>query len=201
MNYPSKIVEEAVLELSKLPSIGQKTALRLSLFLLKQPETVVTQIGQAIINLKTKVQFCKKCHNLADEELCYICVNPKREASQICVLEDTRDVFAIENTQSFSGLYHLLGGVLNPIQGIGPDKLNIESLLKRIELETVTEVIFALSATIEGDTTVHFIAKQIKEMNPNVKITSISRGIPVGGELEFVDEITLARSLNSRIVL
>lgn len=201
MNYPSKIVEETVQQLSKLPGIGRKTALRLTLFLLRQPDEVVKPIAESILLLKAQAKICKKCCNIADEEVCYICANPKRETHLICVVKDIQDVLAIENTHFYTGLYHVLGGVIDPVAGIGPDKINIAQLLKRITEEPITEVIFALNATIEGDTTIHYIAKQIHAIRENIKITTISRGIPVGGELEFIDEATLGRSLQHRINL
>lgn len=201
MNYPSKIVEETVQQLSKLPGIGKKTALRLTLFLLRQPEEVVKPIAESLLLLKSQAKICKKCCNIADEELCYICTNPKREQQVICVVKDVQDVLAIENTHFYTGLYHVLGGVIDPMAGIGPDKINLDQLLYRIQQESITEVIFALNATIEGDTTIHYIAKQIQNIQPNIKITTISRGIPIGGELEFIDETTLGRSLQHRINL
>lgn len=199
MNYPSKIVEETVLQLSKLPGIGKKTALRLTLFLLRQPEETVKPIAESILLLKSQAKICKKCCNIADEEICFICANPKREQHLICVVKDIQDVLAIENTHFYTGLYHILGGLIDPLAGIGPDKLNIEQLLKRITEKPVTEVIFALNATIEADTTIHYLAKQIHAIREDIKITTISRGIPVGGELEFIDETTLGRSLQHRI--
>lgn len=201
VNYPSKIVEETVLQLSKLPGIGKKTALRLTLFLLRQPEEVVKPIAESILLLKSQAKICKKCCNIADEEVCFICANPKREQHVICVVKDIQDVLAIENTHFYTGLYHVLGGVIDPVAGFGPDKINITQLLQRITQEPITEVIFALNATIEGDTTVHYLAKQIHAIREDIKITTISRGIPVGGELEFVDETTLGRSLQQRISL
>jgi len=201
VNYPSKIVEETVQQLSKLPGVGKKTALRLTLFLLRQPEDVVKPIAESILLLKSQAKVCKKCCNIADEEICYICANPKREQQVICVVKDIQDVLAIENTHFYTGLYHVLGGVIDPMAGIGPDKLNIVQLMQRITEEPIIEVIFALNATIEGDTTIHYLAKQIQAMRENIKISTISRGIPVGGELEFIDETTLGRSLQHRISL
>jgi recombination protein RecR len=201
VNYPSKIVEETVQQLSKLPGIGKKTALRLTLFLLRQPDEVVKPIAESILLLKSQAKVCRKCCNIADEDICFICANPKREQHLICVVKDIQDVLAIENTHFYTGLYHVLGGVIDPVAGFGPDKINIAQLLQRVKEEPVKEVIFALNATIEGDTTIHYLAKQIHAVREDIKITTISRGIPIGGELEFVDETTLGRSLQQRISL
>ncbi|MDW8302137.1 MAG: recombination mediator RecR [Bacteroidia bacterium] len=201
MNYPSKVIEEAVQQFSKLPGIGKKTALRLTLFLLRQPEEFVKPIAESILSLKSKAQLCKKCYNVADSELCNICLNSKRNANLLCVVKDVQDVLAIENTHFYTGLYHVLGGLIDPIAGIGPDKITLNQLIQRVQQEPITEVIFALNATIEGDTTLHYAAKQIHAVRSDIKITTISRGIPVGGELEYVDETTLGRSLQHRITI
>lgn len=198
MEYPSKLIENAVEEISRLPGIGKKTALRLALHLLKEPEGSTFQLTQALNELRSKIKYCKNCHNIADEEICNICSSHRRDRSIICVVEDTRDVLAIENTSQYTGLYHILGGVISPIEGIGPSELNIEQLTRRIEenREEVKEVIFALSPTMEGDTTAFYLTKKLKEFG--IKISTIARGIPVGGELEYTDEITLGRSILSR---
>jgi recombination protein RecR len=179
-----------------LPGIGKKTALRLALYLLKKDMPVAESLGKAIINLRTEIQFCKQCYNVSDHEICDICSNPKRNKSIVCVVEDVRDVMAIENTGQYSGLYHILGGIISPIDGIGPNDLNIEALIKRIPEENITEVIMALSTTIEGDTTNFYIYKKLKDFN--LSITTIARGISVGDELEYADEVTLGRSILNR---
>lgn len=197
MNFPSKLIEEAVNELSRFPGVGKKSALRMVLHLLKQNETEVSKLGQSIIDLRTKIKYCQKCHNVSDQSICNICDNPKRDQQIICVVEDLRDVMAIENTNQFNGTYHILGGLINPIQGVGPDKLNAESLFKRVKEEETKEIIMALSATMEGDTTVFYLSRKLQ--NISVKISIISRGIAIGGELEYADEITLGRSIVSRV--
>jgi recombination protein RecR len=197
LNYPSVILEQAVNEFAKLPGIGKKTALRLALSLLKRDKQEVHQFGEAIQKLSSEIRYCRLCHNISDQELCSICSSPSRRRQQICVVEDLRDVMAIENTQQYFGLYHILGGVIAPMEGIGPDKLNIESLVKRVEAGEAQEVILALSATMEGDTTAFYISRKLKPLN--IKISAISRGIAVGGELEYADEITLGRAITSRV--
>jgi recombination protein RecR len=197
MNYPSTLIEEAVNELSKFPGIGKKSALRMVLFLLKQEENMVSKMGESIIKLRKEIQFCEQCNNVSDASICNICANTKRDAQTICIVEDLRDVMAIENTAQYHGTYHVLGGLINPIQGIGPDQLQIDNLLTRVKNQEVKEVIMALSATMEGDTTGFYLARKLKQMD--VKISTISRGIAVGGELEYADEITLGRSILSRI--
>ncbi|MBN3580860.1 recombination protein RecR [Algoriphagus aestuarii] len=201
MNIPSKLIEDAVTEISRLPGIGKKTALRLALHLLKQNEVHTEALTLALSKMRQEVQYCKSCHNISDSELCSICASMKRDKTVICVVEDIRDVLAIENTNQFQGTYHVLGGVISPIQGIGPEELTIESLLERVKNpaseEPVQEVILALSGTMEGDTTSFYLAKRLKENN--VKVSTIARGIPVGGELEYTDEVTLGRSIMTRI--
>lgn len=197
MNYPSVLIEEAVNELSKFPGIGKKSAMRLVLFLLKQEEASVTKMGQSIINLRSQIQYCKRCGNVSDAEVCNICNNPKRTHEQICVVEDLRDVIAIENTQQFVGTYHILGGLISPMNGIGPDKLNIEKLVERVQQEGTQEVILALSATAEGDTTAFYVTKKLKPTG--VSVSAISKGIAIGGELEYADEVTLGRSIAMRL--
>ena len=197
MNYPSVLIEEAVNELSKFPGVGKKSAMRMVLHLLKQEEKDSVRLGEAVIKLRTKIQYCARCGNVSDAGLCNICTNHKRNQDLICVVEDLRDVIAIENTGQFNGTYHLLNGLINPVNGIGPDSLNINKLIERIKTEETTEVIMALSATMEGDTTVFYLSKRLKDMNVN--ISTISRGIAIGGELEYADEITLGRSIALRV--
>ena len=184
-------------EISRLPGIGKKTALRLALHLLKQNEVVTEALALAITKMREEIQYCRTCHNISDDVECSICKSHRRDRSIICVVEDIRDVLAIENTNQYQGLYHVLGGVISPIQGIGPEELKIESLLTRVKAGEVSEIILALSATMEGDTTSFYLSKRLKESG--VKVSSISRGIPVGGELEFTDEVTLGRSILTRI--
>jgi recombination protein RecR len=197
MNYPSLLIEEAVNELSKFPGVGKKSAVRMVLYLLKQKETEVTKLGEAIIKLRAGIRYCERCGNVSDDTRCNICINQKRDQQMICVVEDLRDVMAIENTGQYQGTYHVLGGLISPINGIGPDTLNIHSLLTRIKEEETKEIIMALSATMEGDTTVFYLSKRLKDMS--VSISSISRGIAIGGELEYADEITLGRSIALRV--
>lgn len=197
MNYPSLLIEEAVNELSKFPGIGKKSALRMVLFLLKQQTHEVERMGNAIINLKQNIKYCKVCNNVSDHETCNICTNSKRDSETICVVEDLRDVMAIENTNQYHGVYHVLGGLINPIGGVGPDSLNIDSLIARAKNGKTKEIIMALSATVEGDTTVFYLNKKL--METGIKISTISKGIAIGGELEYADEITLGRSIVGRI--
>lgn len=197
MEFSSVLLEKAVQEFSKLPGIGKKTALRMVLHLLKQDPEMVNQFGQAIMEMRSKIQFCEKCFNVSDQALCAICLNTSRKQSQICVVETIKDVIAIENTQQFNGVYHVLGGVISPLDGIGPDQLQIESLVKRVNENGVEEIIFALNPTIQGDTTIYFIQKKLQHLP--IQFTTIARGIAFGGELEYADEMTLARSLTNRL--
>jgi len=197
MNYPSQLIENAVNEISKLPGIGKKTALRLTLHLLKREEQQTRSLSEALVAMRTQSQFCRRCHNISDGELCNICKSPKRDTSLLCVVVDTRDVLAIENTSQFNGTYHVLGGVISPLEGIGPADLHIESLLARITDEEIREVILALNPTMEGDTTAFYLQKKLKPLG--VKISTIARGIPIGGDLEYADEVTLGRSIVSRV--
>ena len=197
MNFSSKLLENAVNEMSKLPGIGKRTALRLVLFLLNQPNSQTVQLSKSLIDLVNGIILCKNCHNISDLELCEICSNTKRNKSIICVVEDIRDVMAIESTGQFNGVYHVLGGKISPIEGIGPNQLNISSLIEKIKSEKISELIFALSATMEGDTTNFYIFKQIQDLD--LKITTIARGVSVGNELEYTDEVTLGRSIIKRI--
>lgn len=195
--YASRLLENAVNELSRLPGVGKKTALRLALHLLKKEPAISEALGNAIIQLRNEISFCKTCHNLSDSDICEICANPKRNETQICVVEDIRDVMAIENTGQYTGLYHILGGIISPMDGIGPADLNIASLVQRTDNSTVKEVILALPTTIEGDTTNFYIFKQLNDKQ--VSISTIARGISVGDELEYADEITLGRSILNRL--
>lgn len=197
MNYPSLLIEEAVNELSKFPGVGKKSAMRMVLHLLKQKEQDGIRLGESIIKLRTQIQYCERCGNVSDSNRCNICVNTKRDQHVICVVEDLRDVIAIENTSQFTGTYHIIGGLISPMNGVGPDTLNIAKLLSRVEQEQTQEVIMALSATMEGDTTVFYISKKLKDAG--VRVSTISRGIAIGGELEYADEITLGRSIALRV--
>ena len=196
MIFSSKLVEDAVQEFSRLPGIGKKTALRMVLQLLRMDTGEVDEFTGAVSRMRHGVKFCKECHNISDSEVCIICVNPGRNRTQLCVVETIRDVIAIESTQQYSGLYHVLGGILSPLDGIGPDQLNISTLHNRVKEKEISEIIMALSPTIEGDTTVYYIARQLKDLQ--VTITTIARGIAFGGELEYADEMTLARSIAKR---
>ena len=197
MNFSSKLLENAVNEMSKLPGIGKRTALRLVSFLLNQPNSQTVQLSKSLIDLVDWIILCKNCHNISDLELCEICSNVKRNKSIVCVVEDIRDVMAIESTGQFNGVYHVLGGKISPIEGIGPNQLNISSFIEKLKSINVSELIFALSATMEGDTTNFYIFKQIQ--NLDLKITTIARGVSVGNELEYTDEVTLGRSIIKRI--
>jgi recombination protein RecR len=197
MNYPSKLIEAAVNEFKKLPGIGEKTALRLILHLLKQEEEKVTHFSEAIQTMRREIKSCKKCHNFSDEDVCNICSNKSRENSLVCVVENIRDVIAIENTGTYRGLYHVLGGIISPVNGIGPEDLNIQSLEERIDKDGILEVIMAISPTMEGDTTIYYISKVLQKHG--IKLTTIARGVSFGGELEYTDELTLARSIVSRM--
>lgn len=197
INFSSQLITDAVAEFSKLPGIGQKTALRLVLHLLKQPEEKVQMFSGVVKKMREEIKYCKDCHNYSDSEICAICASNSRDRRKICVVENIRDVIAIENTSVYTGLYHVLGGVISPVDGIGPDQLNIQSLVTRIEKEKCTELIMALNPNMEGDTTLFFISKKVKDLP--VKITSIARGVAFGGELEHTDDLTLARSLSNRL--
>lgn len=197
MELPSRLLENAVNEISQLPGIGKRTALRLVLHLLKQPQEQTNDLANALVVLRNQIQYCKSCHNISDLEICDICSNTSREKSLVCVVEDVRDVMAIENTGIFKGVYHVLGGKINPIEGVGPSQLNIKTLVEKVASGNIQEVIFALSSTMEGDTTNFYIYKQIQSYN--IKTSTIARGIAVGDELEYADEVTLGRSLLQRI--
>jgi len=197
MNFSSKLLEEAVAAFAGLPGIGRKTALRLVLHLLGQPPEISEQFASDILKMRREIKFCAQCHNISDEDLCLICADSRREESVICVVEGIRDVMAIEETGQYKGLYHVLGGVISPIEGIGPSELNIETLIKRSESSEVKEVIMAISPSIEGDTTIFYISKKLKDTS--VSISTIARGISFGGELEYADEVTLGRSIVARV--
>jgi recombination protein RecR len=196
MQFSSALLENAVNEFAKLPGIGRKTALRLVLHLLKQDQEDVQHFGEVVSRMRSEIRFCQRCHNVADADICSICANSMRKQEMICVVENIRDVIALESTQQFNGTYHVIGGVISPLDGIGPSQLNIDTLIMRIQKEGATEVIFALSPTIQGDTTIYYIQKKLPQ---TVKVTTISRGIAFGGELEYADEMTLARSLQNRL--
>lgn len=198
MNYPSKTIEEAVTEISRLPGIGKKSALRIALHLLKSDKSLTHELSEALVNLIDKTTYCKECFNIADADICQICSSHRRDESVLAVVQDTKDVMAIENTAQYNGKYHVLGGVISPVQGIGPNQLKIEELVERLRKHTgVKELILALSPTMEGDTTAFYIKKKLAEFN--LKISTIARGIPIGGDLEYTDEITLGRSIMSRV--
>ncbi len=194
--YPSKLLEQAVNELGKLPGIGRKTALRMALHLLKQHPGEVEALGNAVIKMRNEIIYCKDCRNISDQELCAICASPKRDHTLICVVEDIRDVMAIENTGQFSGVYHVLGGIISPMDGIGPQNLHIEALVSRIGTGDIAEVILALPTTIEGDTTNFYLFRKLNDFK--IRLTTIARGVSIGDELEHTDEVTLGRSILNR---
>lgn len=196
MQLPSILLENAVAEFSKLPGIGKKTALRLVLHLLKQDTNTTQHLSEAILKMRKEVQFCQRCYNISDGKICSICANPGRNKETLCVVENIRDVIAIENTQQYNGRYHVLGGIISPLDGIGPDQLTIEKLIERIQNDHVTELVFALNPTIQGDTTIYYIQKKLGPIP--CTITTIARGIAFGGELEYADEMTLGKSISNR---
>ncbi len=200
MDYPSKLIENAVNEIAKLPGIGKKTALRLVLHLVKEKPERTQDLTEALNRLRTEIKFCKTCHTISDAEECTLCANPRRDHSTVCIVEESKDVMAIENTSQYTGVYHVLGGIISPIHGIGPSELTIESLVARVGnvKREIKEVILALSPTMEGDTTAFYLHRRLKDFP--VKITSIARGIPMGGDLEYADEITLGRSITGRVL-
>ncbi len=197
MEFPSKLIEEAVIEISKLPGIGKKTALRLAMHLLKQEVSTTELLSDALLNLRKNINYCEECHSIADDKICRICASSTRDDKVICVVEDSKDVLAIENTNQYFGKYHVLGGVISPIEGIGPSDLQLDSLIERVKKNGVQELILALSATMEGDTTAFYITKKMKDFQ--VKISTIARGIPIGGEIDYADEVTLGRSIVTRV--
>ena len=196
MQFSSSLLESAVNEFAKLPGIGKKTALRLVLHLLKEEAGDVQHFSEVVSRMRTEIKFCQRCHNVADADVCSICANTSRKQDVVCVVENIRDVIALESTQQFNGTYHVLGGVISPLDGIGPNQLNIDTLIHRLQKDEVTEVIFALSPTIQGDTTIYYIQKKLPA---HTRATTIARGIAFGGELEYADEMTLARSLQNRL--
>ena len=200
MEFPSKLIENAVGELARLPGIGRKTALRLALHLLKAEMDTTASLAEALAKMRFEITYCKTCHSISDAEECGICANKLRDHSLVCVVSDVRDVIAIENTGQYKGVYHVLGGVISPIEGIGPSDLHIDSLVERVsdEASDVREVILAISPTMEGDTTAFYLSRRLRDL-PNVHISTIARGIPMGGELEYADEITLGRSIVDRL--
>ena len=198
MNYPSKLVENAVNEIAKLPSIGKKTALRLVLHLLRSNELTTEALAESLLKLRKGICYCKECHSISDSETCSVCSGRARERQLLCVVEDTKDVLTIENTNHYRGLYHVLGGIISTIHGIGPDQLNVESLIARVNQGEINEIIFALPSTMDGETTCFYLAKKLK--NAQVKISSIARGIPLGSELEYMDEMTIGRSIIRRVM-
>ncbi len=200
MEYPSKLIEDAVNEIARLPGIGKKTALRLVLHLVKENENKTAALTESLNKLRANIKFCRICHTISDEDECIICRSHRRDRTMLCVVEDSKDVMAIENTSQYRGVYHVLGGLISPIHGVGPSELKVDSLMVRVSDQgrEIKEVILALSPTLEGDTTAFYIHRKLKEFP--VKITSISRGIPMGGDLEYADEITLGRSITARIL-
>jgi recombination protein RecR len=197
MEFSSKLIENAVNEIAQLPGIGKRTALRLTLHLLKQPKEQTNYLAQALMNMREEIRYCRKCHNISDIEVCVICSNSSRNHQIVCVVEDIRDVMAIENTRQFKGVYHVLGGKISPIDGVGPSQLNVVTLVDKVNSGKVSEIIFALSSTMEGDTTNFYIYKQIA--NSGIVVSTIARGIAVGDELEYADEVTLGRSILHRV--
>ena len=196
-NYSSKLLDSAVTELSRLPGIGKKTALRLALHILKEDLIYANNLGNSIIQMRSDIRFCEKCNNISDSKICEICANPKRDENTLCVVEDIRDVLAIEKTSQFNGLYHVLGGIINPIEGIGPSDIYVSHLVSRVNSNNIKEIILALPATVEGDTTNYYIYKLISPFN--IKVTTIARGVAIGDELEYTDEITLGKSILNRL--
>ena len=199
MQFSSQLLENAVNEFAKLPGIGKKSALRLVLHLLKKETAEVEQFSHVLSKMRNEIKFCSRCYNVSDTIICNICINPMRQQHLLCVVENIRDVIAIESTQQFNGLYHVLGGIISPLDGIGPEQLTIDALVERIKNEEIEEVIFALNPNIQGDTTIYYIGRKLKEVK--VKITTIARGISFGGELEYADEMTLAKSISNRIAV
>lgn len=196
--YSSILLENAVTALSRLPGVGRKTALRFALHLLRRPADEAEGLGNAIIGLRTGIRYCRKCHNISEEELCPICASPSRNGAVVCVVENVKDVMSIENTRQFTGLYHVLGGLISPVDGVGPDALQIASLVERVKEGGVDEIILATGATVEADTTNFYIYRLISRAAPDVKITQLARGVSVGNEIEYTDEATLARSILAR---
>jgi len=199
MSTSSNLINKAVEQLSKFPGIGQKSALRMALHLLKKSEGDTVELSQALITMRTEIKFCKQCYNISDAELCNVCRSPSKDESLVCVVKDFQDVIAIENTGQYNGHFHVLGGLISPVDGVGPSDVKIPELLQRVEQGDIKEAIIALSSTLEGDTTEYYIAKKLRELG--VKVSTLSKGISVGGELEYADEMTLARSIRNRVNL
>lgn len=195
--FASTLLEAAVTEMSRLPGIGRKTALRLALHLLRSDPPVAQALGESIINLRKGIRYCKKCHNISESDICPICSDPRRDESTVCVVETVKDVMSLENTGQYRGLYHVLGGIISPMDGIGPERLTIDSLVERVSTGEIKEVILATGATIEGDTTNYYIFRRLSPF-PDVKVTQLARGVAVGNEIEYIDEVTLGRSLVNR---
>lgn len=195
-DYPSRLIEETVNHFAKLPGIGRKTALRLVLHILKQPEEEIQMFGESLINVRKETTYCKSCHNISDNDTCNICADRSRDHSIICVVQDIRDVMAIENTMQYRGVYHVLGGVISPLNGVNPHDLNIDSLVDKVLIGNIREIVFALSATMEGDTTNFYIYKKLKDFD--IHVSSIARGVAIGNEIEYTDEVTLGRSIINR---
>ena len=199
MSTSSNFINKAVEQLSRFPGIGQKSALRMALYLLKRPDTEAMELSQAILKMRTEIKFCVKCYNISDADICNVCASPSKDSSIVCVVKDFQDVLAIENTGQYNGHFHVLGGLISPVDGIGPSDVRIPALLQRATTGEIKEAILALSSTLEGDTTEYYIAKKLGEIG--VKVTTLSKGIAVGGELEYADEMTLARSIRNRVSL
>jgi len=199
MSTSSNLINKAVDQLSKFPGVGQKSALRMALFLLKQEEIDTVELSRALITMRTEIKFCKQCYNISDAELCNVCKSPSKDQSVVCVVKDFQDVLAVENTGQYNGLFHVLGGLVSPVDGIGPSDIKIPELLSRVEKGEIKEAILALSSTLEGDTTEFYIAKKLRALG--IKVSTLSKGIAVGGELEYADEMTLARSIRNRVNL
>ncbi|MCF8247724.1 MAG: recombination mediator RecR [Saprospiraceae bacterium] len=197
MNFSSKLIEQSVEAFASLPGIGRKTALRLTLHLVGKPPETSEQFAEAVVNMRRRIQHCTICHNLSDEPICEVCADKRRDRSMVCVVESIRDVMAIEDTSQYRGLYHVLGGLINPLEGIGPSELTIDSLLQRVASGEIREIILAISPTIEGDTTMFYITKKLKDSG--ISVSSIARGVSFGGELEYADEVTLGRSIVARV--
>lgn len=199
MSTSSNLINKAVDQLSRFPGVGKKSALRMALFLLKKEEMDTVELSQALITMRTEIKFCKQCYNISDAELCNVCNSPSKDQSVVCVVKDFQDVLAIENTGQYNGLFHVLGGLVSPVDGIAPSDIKIPELLSRVEKGEITEAILALSSTLEGDTTEYYIAKKLRALG--IKVSTLSKGIAVGGELEYADEMTLARSIRNRVDL
>jgi recombination protein RecR len=199
MSTSSNLINKAVDQLSRFPGVGKKSALRMALFLLKKEEMDTVELSQALITMRTEIKFCKQCYNISDAELCNVCNSPSKDQSVVCVVKDFQDVLAIENTGQYNGLFHVLGGLVSPVDGIGPSDIKIPELLSRVEKGGISEAILALSSTLEGDTTEYYIAKKLRAIG--IKVSTLSKGIAVGGELEYADEMTLARSIRNRVNL